>query len=128
LRLEAKVLLSEFSFPCSLVNGTTKGRVAIPPLHAGGICRSPSDAYAVARAARSLGSADASTGRQVLDQQVRANYSWVGGDSGGAGLKGSKAMGIQSSYIQSDATYSQIGHVQARTGSYVNVTNCGNYC
>lgn len=64
----------------------------------------------------------------VISQQVRANYSWIGGDSGGAVLNGSKAMGIQSGYIQSDATYSQIGHVQARTGSYVNVTNCGNFC
>jgi hypothetical protein len=64
----------------------------------------------------------------VLREQRRANYAWQFGDSGGAVLNGSKAMGIQSGYVGSNATYSQIGHVQGRTSSFVNTTNCGNYC
>jgi hypothetical protein len=64
----------------------------------------------------------------LLKQQVRANYDWEVGDSGGAVLNGSMAMGIQSGFVNNDATYSQIGHVQARTSSFVNVSNCGNFC
>jgi hypothetical protein len=64
----------------------------------------------------------------VLDEQYYANYAWQGGDSGGAVFYGARAIGIQSGFAGSWATFSHIHYAQSRTGAWVNVDNCGNFC
>jgi hypothetical protein len=64
----------------------------------------------------------------VLIRQREASYAWEFGDSGGAVFNGNVAVGIQSGHIGANATYSHIHYAQSRTNSWVNVSNCGNWC
>lgn len=68
-------------------------------------------------------------GGVILYGQLTANYAWQVGDSGGAVFWSSTAKAIQSGYNQfNNAVYSHTHYVQTRTGGWVNVSNCGNYC
>lgn len=64
----------------------------------------------------------------VLQKQYYANYAWQGGDSGGAVFYAARAIGIQSGFAGDWATFSHVHYAQARTGGWVNVSNCGDYC
>lgn len=85
------------------------------------------DEYVRCGAIQGFGTHQIEPGVYVSNQRY-ANYAWQGGDSGGAVLYGSRAIGIQSGYAGTWATYSHIHYAQSRTGSWVNVSNCGNYC
>jgi hypothetical protein len=89
--------------------------------------RRKQDEYVRCGAIQGFGTHQIEPGVYVSNQRY-ANYAWQGGDSGGAVLYGSRAIGIQSGYAGTWATYSHIHYAQSRTGSWVNVSNCGNYC
>lgn len=63
-----------------------------------------------------------------LQHQRYANYNWAVGDSGGAVYQGNTAVGIQSGYAGSLATYSNITYAQSATSAWVNTWDCGYYC